>query len=113
MKHEIETIIFIVFVKQAEAVWDDEFLELLYKNKLSSRIVETPYFTAYVNYLLKGEINAGHSRESRVNGVARELHEAGYTVQAASIKAAIDNLHPGLRTLDNVLGTFLRWVSKS
>ncbi len=54
-----------------------------------------------------------HSRESRVNEVVRELHEAGYTVEAASIKASLDNLHPGLRTLDNVLGTFLRWVSNS
>ena len=75
--------------------------------------METPYFTAYVNYLLEGEINVKHSRESRVNDVVRELHEAGYTVEAASIKASLDNLHPGLRTLDNVLGTFLRWVSNS
>ncbi|CAB4019658.1 Hypothetical predicted protein [Paramuricea clavata] len=96
-----------------QAIWDNEFLELLFKNKLSSRIVETPYFAAFVNYLLKGEINVEHSRESRVNEVVRDLHEAGYTVQAASIKASLDNLHPGLRTLDNVLGTFLRWATNS
>ncbi|XP_028411208.1 LOW QUALITY PROTEIN: neuroblastoma-amplified sequence-like [Dendronephthya gigantea] len=99
--------------EREEAAWDNEFLELLYKNKLSSHIVETPYFNAYVNYLLKGEINTEHSRESRVNEVVRELHETGHTVQAASIKAALDNLHPGLRTLDNVLGTFLKWVRNS
>lgn len=75
--------------------------------------METPYFTAYVNYLLEGELSVDRSRESRVNEVMRELHEAGYTVQAASIKASFDNLHPGLRTLDNVLGTFLRWMKQS
>ena len=48
-----------------------------------------------------------------MNEVMRELHEAGHTVQAASIKASFDNLHPSLRTLDNVLGTFLKWVRKS
>jgi phage replication-related protein YjqB (UPF0714/DUF867 family) len=76
-------------------------------------MVETPFFTTYVNYLLGGEINVGDSRESRVNEVVRELHEAGYTAEAASIKTSSDNMHPGLRTLDNVLGTFLRWVSNS
>lgn len=75
--------------------------------------METSYFTAYVNYLLKGELSVDRSRESRVDEVMTELHEAGHTVQAASIKASFDNLHPGLRTLDNVLGTFLRWVRKS
>ena len=75
--------------------------------------METPYFTAYVSYLLEDELSVDRSRESRVNEVMRELHEAGYTVQAASIKASFDNLHPGLRTLDNVLGTFLRWMKQS
>ena len=96
-----------------QAIWDNELLELLFKNKLSSRIVETAFFTTYVNYLLEGEINVEESRDSRVNKVVRELHEAGYTVQAASIKASLDNMHPALRTLDNVLGTFLRWASNS
>lgn len=96
-----------------EANWDSELLELLFKNKQSSRVVETPYFTAYVNHLLTGEVSGDHSRESRVNEAMRDLHEAGYVVQAASIKASFDNLHPGLRTVDHVLATFLRWVSNS
>lgn len=75
--------------------------------------METPYFDAFVNYLLNGELNSRSSREFRVNEVIRGLHRAGYTVGAASIKSSYDNLHPSLRTLDNVVGLFMKWIGNS
>ena len=88
---------------------DNELLELFYKRRLSSQIVHTPFFSAYVTYLLQQGVD--HSREPRVNEVIRDLHEAGHTLEAASIRSSLENTHPALRTLDTALGSFLRWIT--
>ena len=87
---------------------DNELLELFYKRKLSAQIVHTPFFAAYVTYLLQG---VDHSRGSRVDEVIGDLHEAGHTLEAASIRSSLENTHPSLRTLDTALGSFLRWIT--
>ena len=63
--------------------------------------------------MLLEETSAGSSRESRVNQVINDLHEAGFTVEAASIRTSLENLHPALRTFDTTLGAFFKWMANS
>ena len=94
-----------------QAVEDDELLLLILKCGVISDIVNTPYYSLLVTYILSNQ-DPGKDTPYYLNvdNVVGQLQEAGFEAEAGSLLLQYRGTHPSLRTFDAALGFLSRWL---
>ncbi|KAM9062350.1 NBAS subunit of NRZ tethering complex [Sarcophilus harrisii] len=85
---------------------DPELLSLLLDAKLAVRCISTPFYRPLVDHLL------AHQRDGpwSVDETARQLREAGHSVEAGSLLLASRGVYSALRTFSAALGAARDWI---
>ncbi|XP_035227427.1 neuroblastoma-amplified sequence-like [Stegodyphus dumicola] len=92
--------------------YDDELLDLILKHNLTSRIISSGLYKPVIEFLLhcQDDSNIQGSYKS-IDSIVKELHEAGYDSEAASILLIKNSTHTGLSTFSSAINVLHRWLS--
>ena len=91
---------------------DEEFFKLVLEKKAVHSLVETPYYSLFVDFLLKERENNGSQEDSSVNQAISQLRSAGLAAEAGTLLARSRNTHSSLATIDTAIQTLKNWMRR-
>ncbi|XP_061845911.1 NBAS subunit of NRZ tethering complex isoform X3 [Colius striatus] len=92
--------------KVDESNCDAEILSLLLNAKLVVKCVSTAFYPGLVHHLLSNHEEGGWDVEE----TAKQLKEAGFSVEAGSLLMTHQGTHPALRTFTTALQAIQHWI---
>ena len=92
---------------------DDELCHLVLQNHLVAHLVNTPYYSILVKYVISKQTPGEEMLYFlNVETIANQLQEQGYDAEAGSLMLQYRGTHPAMRTFDMALGVLSRWFSR-
>ena len=91
---------------------DEELLLLILKSHLVARVVDTPYYSHLVSYILNNQSDQDTPYHLSVDNITNQLQEAGFQAEAGSLLMQQKGTHPSAQIFDTAIGYISTWFSR-
>ena len=100
-------------LQEVERTADEELLLLILKSHLVARVVDTPYYSRLISYILDSQKTDQETPyHLSVDTIANQLQEAGYQAEAGSLLLLHNGTHPQVQIFDTAIGYLSSWFSR-